>query len=242
MAEQKCRAKGGPVNCHDPNCPEKQAYYDVKLPSQFVALQEQKQPETPAKTWTNEDTVLFKTIHGSRLYGLNHENSDEDYLTITPTKYVKRKLIQQEKAAKGIKHKIDGNDDMLMYDFASFIKLTHEGSPQALEAMFSRQAVSPFFEPYRQNWFASDPIVVNRYLRTIHRFSVDENEEKRLKWRRHAVRLSFNLEELVYTGRFNPTLSENNVRHVKRIADKPQEQYLKELNSVNPFDLEWTHE
>lgn len=231
--QKKCQAQGGPASCDNPRCPERQAFMDsISLPSQFTALSALAKPSFD-KAWTNKDTVLFQTIHGSKLYGLSHADSDDDYYRITPTRYVTRKL--------NAKHKITGDEDVVTVDFASFTKLCQEGSPQALEAMFSRKAVSPFFESYRKNWFASDPNVVAKYIRTIHSFSLNETE-KQEKYRRHALRLSFNLDELVHTGRFNPTLSPQQVRIVKTLALKDKESYLTELNAVNPFDLDWTHQ
>jgi hypothetical protein len=64
---------------------------------------------------------------------------------------------------------------------------------------------------------------------------------KQVKYHRHAIRLSMNLDEIVYTGRFNPTLSKSEVRTVKRLGELQGQQFLTELNAVNPFDLDWTH-
>lgn len=230
---RKCQAKGGVESCADPNCPEKRGNIpNVEIPSEFKQLGGLRKPKTPLGSWTEADTVLLETIHGSKLYGLNHANSDDDSYIVTPTVRTKKAL--------NAKHKIDGNLDVVTVDFASFVQMSENGVPQALETMFSRKTESPFFEDYRTSWFASDPRVIDRYVRTIHRFSMDDSD-KQEKYRRHALRLSLNLDQLVYTGRFNPTLSENDVRLVKRLAQKPKEAYLKELNAVNPFDLEWTY-
>lgn len=229
---RKCRAKGGPANCTNPNCPER--VYHFELPSEFKQLSELKKPAPPVfGSWTEKDTVLFKTIHGSRLYGLAHANSDEDYYVVTPTTRTKKAL--------NAKHRMEGVLDTVTTDFASFSRMAQLGVPQALEAMFSKKSTSPFFESYRSGWFASDPEVVDRYIRTIHAFSMDESD-KQVKYRRHALRLSLNLDELVHTGRFNPTLNRRDVRYVQKAAEYSKEQYLKELNAVNPFDLDWTHE
>jgi len=227
----KCQAKGGPTACTNPNCPEKQGSLNVELPSTFVALGKLAQPRIAA-SWSEKDTVLLKTVHGSRLYGLEHANSDDDYYVVTPTQNTKKQL--------NAKHKIDGDLDTVTTDFASFVQMCNNGVPQALETMFSKKTVSPFFEEYRQSWFAADPTVVSRYLRTIKSFSLEEGA-KQEKYRRHALRLSLNLDELVNTGRFDPTLSKQNVSLVKRLATKNQEQYFNELNAINPFDLNWTH-
>lgn len=230
---RKCQAKGGVAACKDPNCPEKRGgEAAVEIPSTFRQLSTAPKPVVPIGAWTEKDTVLMKTIHGSKLYGLDHADSDDDYYVVTPT-------IRTKKALNA-KHKIDGDLDVVTVDFASFVTMAENGVPQALETMFSKKTKSPFFEDYRTSWFASDPRVVDRYIRTIKSFSLDESN-KQEKYQRHALRLSLNLEELVFTGRFDPTLSKSNVRTVRKLAQLPKEQYLKELNAANPFDLDWTY-
>ena len=230
---RKCQAKGGVANCQDPNCPEKSnAVLAVEPPSQFKQLSSLAKPSVPFGAWSEKDTVLLKTIHGSKLYGLNHADSDDDYYVVTPTVRTKRAL--------NAKHKIDGDLDVVTVDFASFTQMAENGVPQALETMFSKKTVSPFFEEYRNSWFASDPRVIDRYIRTIKSFSLDDGP-KQEKYQRHALRLSLNLEQLVYTGRFDPTLNRVDVRTVKRLAQKSKEEFMKELNAMNPFDLDWTY-
>lgn len=229
--QKKCQAKGGAAACTDPDCPEKQ--YHVQLPVEFTQLSQLPGPTFTGLTWTEEDTELFKTIHGSKLYGLDHAESDDDWYVVTPTKRTKRML--------NAKHRKNGDLDTVTVDFHTFTMMAQQGVPQALETMFSRKAVSPFFEPYRTSWFASDPEVVSRYLRTIHAFSLDDSN-KQVKYHRHALRLSLNLDELVHTGRFNPTLNPTQAEYVKRVAGYSPDRYLKELNAVNPFDLDWTYD
>jgi hypothetical protein len=231
---QKCRAKGGPAGCTDPRCPERQQYLAEIVPAEYKALAKLRKPATPS-AWTEKDTVLFKTIHGSRLYGLEHADSDDDFYIVTPTVRAKKLSL------KNAKHKIDGNLDTLSVDFASFVMFAQKGTPQALETMFSKKAESPFFEEFRQSWFASDPAVITKYIQTIHNFSMDEGP-KQEKYKRHGLRLSMNLDELVHTGRFNPTLNPHQVETVRRLSKLPGKRYLTELNAINPFDLYWTHE
>lgn len=220
-------------NCWTKDC----KYRTVKAVSDNFIVPSFFKPELfpapkPLGSWTNEDTELFKTPHGSRLYGFATVGSDEDWYVVTPTKYVSRKF--------NAKQRITGDQDVLAVDFRTFTSMASNGVPQALETMFSRQAESQFFEEYRNSWYASDPAVIHTYMRTIKSFSLNEREGKDgYKQRRHALRLSLNLEELLYRGRFNPTLSRSNAERVTVLATKKGENYLKELRAICPIEVDW---
>lgn len=229
---KKCQAEGGVANCTSPNCPEKMNGETFVIPSFFTPDTFPAEKKIVQGAWSNSDTVLFKTIIGSKLYGLSHADSDDDYYVITPTRYVSRKLNVQQK--------IIGKDDTVAVDFRSFVAMAHKGAPQALEAMFSRASKSEFFEDYRTNYYASDPEVIHTYMRTIKAFSMTEVDG--FKRRRHALRLALNLEELLYTGRFNPTLSPSNVSKVSSLARKEGNSYIKELKALSPIEVDWKFE
>lgn len=228
--DKKCTAEGGPANCGRANCPERIEIVDYQIPNVLAhSLAERRSLSVPLGAWTNEDTVLFKTVHGSKLYGLAKTTSDDDFYIVTPTKYTARKI--------NAKQKIEGNDDTTSMDFASFVTLAKRGVPQTLETMFSRKSRSDFFEDYRQGYYASDPEVIHTYMRTIKSFSLSPKDPYKRK--RHALRLSINLEELLYTGRFNPTLSSANAIRITRLAQKEGIEYFKELKKICPIEVDW---
>lgn len=233
-ANRKCRANGGVSNCTDPKCPERKASeVQFQLPTEFKEAIKQrsaanKQLEIPSG-WNNDDTHLLKTIHGSTLYGLNHAESDEDYYIVVPSRYVGRQVRRQSI--------VDGIDSVVV-DFKSFTRMAELGAPQALEAMFSQSTVSEYFEPYRTRYFAASSDVVHRYLRTIKAFVLNDREDH-LKMKRHALRLSYNLEEILYTGRFNPTLPKNVVEKIFTYSEKRFPEYVKELNAFTPLEIDW---
>jgi len=231
-SKPKCRAKGGPAACKDPNCPERQFFLTQTLnsvPSEIgvVDLGSRSTPKPFFGSWTNKDTVLFKTIHGSKLYGMDHAGSDEDYYIVTPTRKTSRQVNAKQKIVDGI--------DTMAVDFASFVRMAQKGSPQALETMFSRKSKSDFFEDYRTNYYASDPEVIHTYMRTIKNFSYSDT----FKLRRHALRLSLNLTELLHTGRFNPTLSPEDVLKISRAAESQGKDYFSSLKKTCPLEVDW---
>lgn len=140
--------------------------------------------------------VLFKTVHGSRLYGLNHAGSDEDFYTVVSK-------VKTKKAKYAKQSIVDGIDSMTM-DIGTWLRYCEMGVPQALEAMFSQMAIVDHIGPLRAQYHVGTG-VYERYLRTIKSFAL--NDEDSFKKKRHAVRLSFNLRDIRETGRFNPTLT-----------------------------------
>lgn len=143
-----------------------------------------------------EYEVLFKTRHGSHLYGLNHAASDEDFYTV-----VDRPRGRRYKYAKQTIH--DG-EDSLTINLPTWLRICEKGVPQALEAMF---APNPLVDniPWLRAAYRAGSGVRQTYARTITNFVMDGT----FKRKRHAVRLGFNLRDIGRYGRFNPVLNES---------------------------------
>jgi predicted nucleotidyltransferase len=152
--------------------------------------------------------VLFKTVHGSRLYGLAHQDSDWDFYTVldrvpkNKARYAKQKISA------------DGTDAMTV-DFGTWLQMCVSGVPQALEAMFSSSPImddiSHFRRGYRVSTGASE-----RYLRTITSFTLTQDNKRK----RHGLRLALNMHDFTRQGFFNPTLSANEVDFATEYAKK----------------------
>lgn len=234
--KRRCQAKGGPAECGNPNCPEKMDTMVFEIPKAFEAHASRPKPTLPVfGAWTEKDTQLLRTIHGSKLYGLDHAGSDDDFYVVTPTVKVAKNARKNN-----ARQSISGNLDTVFVDFKTFTRLAGEGVPQALEAMYSRKGLSEYFEDYRQGYFSSDPVVIHTYMRTMKSFSLTEKAP--FKRKRHALRLALNLEEILYTGRFNPTLSSDNASKITRYASYDTPAYFKELRAVSPIEVDWEPE
>lgn len=157
-----------------------------------------------------EHTVLFKTVHGSRLYGLHHADSNYDYFTV-----VDRVKKNKKRYAT---HKIVGDYDSVVVDFGTFIQGCASGVPQYLEAMFSTQAEVDMIGAFRAS-FRTTSEAWDRYLRTIKSFAMQDD----FKHKRHALRLALNLRGLRASGRFNPTLKPLQAALVSRSAEADAE-------------------
>lgn len=150
--------------------------------------------------------LLFRTIHGSRLYGLNHAGSDYDYWEVhTNTKYDnKRKEISQT---------IVNGLDVVKMNLSTFMLYADRSSHQVLDCMFSQQAETDLIGDLRANYRLNTGTFVPLYRRTIPHFGDREvggklTEEFVHKSKRHAARMCFQLQDGLEYGRFNPTLSE----------------------------------
>jgi hypothetical protein len=135
--------------------------------------------------------ILLRTVHGSNLYGLNHENSDQDYYEVYSGKGRARQTIV-------------GGVDTLRISFDSFMLQCKKGVPQALEALYS-----PVKEVDKITYIVDSFVPVNcevykTYVRTINNFW-KTGEYKR---KRHAIRLFLNLSDMLNFWRFNPRLSD----------------------------------
>lgn len=159
--------------------------------------------------------VLFRTVHGSRLYGLHHAGSDYDYYTVVS----KVKTARAKYAKQSI---VDGVDSVVV-DFGTWIGQCQLGVPQALEAMFSDQIIIDKIGPFRHNFYVGTQCW-DRYLRTIKSFALDE--ENSFKKKRHALRLACNFQDLRRWGRFNPQLVMDDVDAINDSAkNDPQQVY-----------------
>lgn len=175
---------------------------------------------------TNRDAeTLLLTHTGSKLYGLNHANSDNDTYRIIKTLANGRK--------RNARQKITGNEDELIIDFRTFADFAYSGQPQALEAMFSPIATIDHLQEFRSSFYAglNQDQMIGRYRKTITKFA-----HGNFKHRRHAMRLAINLDEAIENrGRFNPRLSDSNIAKISEQAMSAD--YCRHLQALSIYDL-----
>lgn len=94
---------------------------------------------------------LAKVVVGSRLHGLDNENSDWDYrgIHIHPLQDV----LSPFKTLKNTSW-IEGDEDNTSYELADFCKSAVKGNATILEVFFSDQIMtsSPIHEEMKENW------------------------------------------------------------------------------------------
>lgn len=154
---------------------------------------------------TKAPREIFRTIHGSHLYGLAHEGSDLDTFIVTDSAY----LHAHQTVVNGT--------DVVRVGFNTFFSRALGGSHQSVEALFSPYKMwNPDFShliPFIESAVVCGGPVYEKYERTIHKFSFGD-----FKRRRHAVRLSQNLAGLRELGRFNPVMTEGEIAAANTLA------------------------
>lgn len=173
--------------------------------------------------------VIFKTLHGSHLYGLQHAGSDLDLYVVHNAPPEKNEMgdIKKTNISQSI---VDGIDATVL-DWKTFHIQASSGVPQALEAMFSQKAEVDLIRAWRNSFYVSIPAMISTYSHAIEKFSNFE-----FKKRRHAVRYVLNLNEaLANGGYFNPTLSQSDKELASQIA--VSRSYVEELNALSPVQL-----
>lgn len=140
--------------------------------------------------------LLYRTIVGSRLYGTNRPDSDHDWIEVYSSMRTRpRQTITDEK-------------DTIKVNLSTFMTLAGEGRHQYLEAAFAPRTETDMFYDMRRSFYPDTAKTVNLYRRTINKFG-DHKARKKDKAMQTALRLTYNLEEFLDRGRFNPVLSDD---------------------------------
>lgn len=149
---------------------------------------------------------VFRTEHGSHLYGLAHEGSDRDTF-----------IVMFEDWGKA-RQSMSGKDDVVRVGWQTFLDRAMSGSHQSCEALFSQRKVwTPAGRgllPLIEGVVVTGGDVMEKYERTIKKFAHGD-----FKKRRHAARLALNLRSLRTYGRFNPELTEEEKRYTRLMAE-----------------------
>jgi len=172
--------------------------------------------------YQSKGTVLLSTVHGSRLYGLNHSNSDDDRYIVTGG------------FGKRARQTLAANDDVIVVSYEKFVDMLYNGTPQAVEALFSEVADVHLLTHLRDSYLASNTRLVHRYLKTIKSFALTDVSDERVvfKRRRHALRLADNLNEIVLSGRFDVRLSDSKAALFTEWARMDFESYMTRLETM----------
>lgn len=159
---------------------------------------------------------VFRTVHGSHLYGLAHAGSDKDTFIVTFEDHGKARQT------------MTGDDDVVRVGWRTFLECAMSGLHQSCEALFSPykewtpagRALLPLIEGIR----VTGGDVAHKYEHTIRKFAYGD-----WKKRRHAARLYLSLKGLREEGRFDPELLYGEKLFVHDMADLTGDELLIKL-------------
>jgi RNA repair pathway DNA polymerase beta family len=166
-------------------------------------------------------TLLMKHVGGSRMYGLNHPQSDWDIIEVHDTLPGRRR--------NGVICKIEGDLDLKMIDMTTLLNFAYEGQPHALETMFCRNAEeeTPMMKFYRRHYRANPAAMDAKYRSVINRLDLTK-----IKHRRHGIRLALNLASAYRNGgTFNPSLNDVERQTIIEFAEH-EAGYVSRLKSL----------
>lgn len=150
------------------------------------------------------DQIVFTTVHGSRLYGLNHADSDDDSMIVYNDK---RKPLHVKR----------GDLDVIHVGLPWLLDNAYKGSVQFVEAVFSHDKVwtDPSWRPMFDTMRIPVAAVRETFTRTIRTFVHMDTQ----KSRQHAVRLGLALHDIrVNDGWYDPKLTERQQFTVRALA------------------------
>lgn len=210
------------------------------------SMEKTKTPKTPkriippAPKLTHEElaeSTILLTHTGSRLYGLAHAGSDEDFYRIVPEELYWKAIGRYpsgEPKFKSQQHINNGIDELTL-SFKTFIQYAYMGAPQALEAMFSQMPTIDKLEAFRKDYFAG---MNGDSMKTRYRSSIKLFAHGGIKHRRHALRMSLNLDEALRSGgRFNPTLTPATAAEISAIATSTPDEFLAAIENINHYEI-----
>ena len=145
---------------------------------------------------------ILRTIHGSRLYGTYHDQSDFDWYSVR---------LEGRRARQSIV----GDQDNVVLNYEEFLKQVFRGVPQACEALWSPEAeIHPKYLPYLRSirLWGGEP--ADRHERTVRNFCYGD-----FKRRRHAVRMGWNLMNLRQQGWYYPRMNADQVKIAEHLAN-----------------------
>lgn len=175
--------------------------------------------------------ILLDSLAGSHLYGLADAQSDLDRYVV---------CVESRRDPNRYRHSQRVSDeDRIRVSLSGFLVQCERGSHQALDAMFAPPAaceVDKIAELRRG--YRAGITTIHALLRVVKKFAHMEGEDRfALKRRRHAVRIAFQIGQLVESGRYDPRLPDSILEVVKSAWEMPAGEIPALCQRVCPIDL-----
>jgi predicted nucleotidyltransferase len=190
------------------------------------------------------DNIILEAVTGSKAYGLDTENSDTDIkgIYVVPTEKVLRTGWNPDKTTKD-----HTEPDWVYHELQKFMKLAMNGNPTILELLFMEEynILTPIGKKLVDNRdiFLSN-VIFNSYggyalsqARDLNRRGHYGNgrSNRKEKHTRHLVRLMWQGEQLLTTGKLTVRLTEQQRAECFRMQEKSSNEI------VSWFDAQLNH-
>lgn len=183
--------------------------------------------------------ILTKVLVGSRLHGLENENSDWDYrgIHINPLKDV----LSPFKKTKNTSW-IEGDEDNTSYELADFCKHATVGNATILEVFFSDKIIesTPVADEMRRNWksfmdsdrfvAASRGYAANQY----NKMQLFDPDKRTPKFAVAYCRVLWQATEFLRTGTFPCQIQGDLKEFLLRVKNNFSPEIIPELTAMMP--------
>ena len=132
--------------------------------------------------------LLLRLRTGSHLYGLNHKDSDEDWLEIWDKCKPSQSFIN--------------NQDITRWNLSMFMRVADKGGHNALEVLMARHSWCDvdLLKDFRESYIASGWVCMPKFQSAMKTLE-SRGDQKGIE---RSAMLSSWLDQIFETGRFNP--------------------------------------
>lgn len=171
--------------------------------------------------------LLLKVITGSRQHGFAGENSDFDVYEIYSSKE-----DFPSRSGKPENHVMENGVDLVQMTLSRFMERATYGSHQILDIMFAKNPEVDHITALRKGFIVSSYVYL-KFIQVI----IDLVYAGDMKKMRHALRIAYNLKELVETGQYVPELSPEIRGIILQVASGTVDEVKTHINSVSPYKI-----
>lgn len=177
-------------------------------------------------------TLLFRSYAGSILHGLATSSSDIDIFEVYSEGFG---IPSSSHELKREIQTIKGKDDVTKITLSRFMQRSMEGSHQCLDAMFSSIPEVDKISALRKSFYCGNN-TVETFRRSIREMAFQKVPKKR----RHAVRVTLNLIQIMERGRYEPQLTDEEKKFTDEISRLPIDEFYVAIQKLSPINLSLT--
>lgn len=181
-------------------------------------------------TQTNQDPI-FRSLRGSRLYGLHCEDSDYDWFEV----YADSRRTRQRQYIND-----DGIEvDVIRMGLGNFLRLVDETKmPNAIEVLANPNAdIAHNWQPFFHNLRTPPVRSALRFIHVARGIMIQHANNLSSKHKLHVARLISQANDLIYHGVFNPRLTPERSLIVRNMSQLNNLDFFASIQQFSVVDL-----